>query len=126
MKIFEITSLDEFATPKQKPLTPNMQKSLDKDITGRLNDIEASQQKNSYAKFVGKDRDSASIKIDSPTSRATDANAKKPQLAPSKYNARQQAQYNKQMKQAEKEYDEFDPSIQGTDAETNALKKYAR
>ena len=45
MKIFEITSLDEFATPKQKPLTPNMQKSLDKDITGRLNDIEASQQK---------------------------------------------------------------------------------
>ena len=30
------------------------------------------------------------------------------------------------MKQAEKEYDEFDPSVQGTDAETNALKKYAR
>jgi hypothetical protein len=117
---------DEFATPKQKPLTPKMQQGLDKDITGRLKDIESSELKNSFANKVGKDRDSASIKIDSPTSRAIDANAKKPQLAPSKYNARQQAQYNKQMKQAEKEYDEFDPSIQGTDAETNALKKYAK
>ena len=41
---------------KIAPVSLSILLSLDKDITGRLNDIEASQQRNSYAKAVGRVR----------------------------------------------------------------------
>ena len=111
--------------PRRKPLTPDMQANLDQDIAARLSDIDAVNPQS----FIGQvtARDAERIEFDSPAAREIKAKVSSTPQAPAHLTPQQKVQYNRQMKQAEKEMrGELGPVTPLTPEKQAELEKFAK